>query len=107
MKCLNRGEGMTDKQPEEIMVTNFTDGKELPKSYDYVMSRVKTLIEADRAERDDENQRLREGLSVVVKWMDWWLSENECGCDEYHVCGKPERQLELELMKKALTPTED
>ena len=48
--------------------------------------------------------RMSEALEIGIKWMEWWINQEFCDCDEYgHICGKPERKKELEQMKKALS----
>ena len=48
--------------------------------------------------------RMSKALEIGIKWMEWWLNQEFCDCDEYgHVCGKYERKKELEQMKKALS----
>ena len=49
-------------------------------------------------------KRLARQLKKAVEWMEWWLSEDICECEDYsyHTCGKRERQKELKYMKEAL-----
>lgn len=45
---------------------------------------------------------LLESLQVTVKWMEWWLSQQICECEADHVCGKKERQQELDNARSAI-----
>lgn len=48
---------------------------------------------------------LRKAAKLGEKWMNWWLQQNECECDGDHVCGRPERQRELDQIRAALAST--
>lgn len=51
----------------------------------------------------DENERLRESLKIGVEWMEFWLNEDICDCEDgVHICGRNEREKELRIMKQAL-----
>lgn len=45
-------------------------------------------------------------VEIGVRWMEWWLTQNECECEDQHKCGKSERQHELNIMKAALAKAE-
>lgn len=46
---------------------------------------------------------LQSNLRTAIKWMEWWLDQNECECEDgLHHCGRTERLKELQSMKKAL-----
>lgn len=42
-----------------------------------------------------------EAVGKAVVWMEWWTKQNECSCDEHHVCGLPGRKKEMEAAKAA------
>jgi hypothetical protein len=50
---------------------------------------------------------LKVAASKSAKWMQWWLDQNECECDGLHTCGKLERRLELEELKKLLDSSKE
>jgi len=39
---------------------------------------------------------------IAAKWMQWWLDNNECDCEEYHICGRTERKRELEALRESI-----
>ncbi|GEM_PF-4290586 len=39
---------------------------------------------------------------TIANWMQWWLNENECDCIDGHICGRIERQKELDEFYRAL-----
>lgn len=45
---------------------------------------------------------LIEALELSSGWMKWWLDNNECDCEMDHICGKPERQRELNAINELL-----
>ena len=50
---------------------------------------------------------LHEWLKVATEWMEWWLGEDYCDCEEgHHTCGKHERDKELKLMQAAIAKAE-
>lgn len=44
-----------------------------------------------------------EAIEVAVKWMGWWTRQNECSCEDHHVCGLPARRKEMQAAKDALS----
>lgn len=50
---------------------------------------------------------LYEWLKIATEWMEWWLGEDYCDCEEgHHTCGKHEREKELKLMQDAIAKAE-
>lgn len=47
---------------------------------------------------------LLESAKLGIQWMEWWLEQEGCECEDsdFHVCGKRERHRELEAMKAAV-----
>jgi hypothetical protein len=42
-----------------------------------------------------------EALDIGIKWMQGWLDEHCCECENGHYCGRQARERELEQMKQA------
>jgi len=40
-------------------------------------------------------QRVLDAAKVIAKWMEFWLHEDLCECEDTHSCGKLERRAEL------------
>lgn len=62
---------------------------------------TETQAKLEKAEKVIETQ----GLSV--KWMKWWLDNQECDCESVHVCGKTERIHEFKQIELALADYKD
>lgn len=48
-----------------------------------------------------------EASKILAKWMQWWLDENLCECNGIHICGRTQREQELNEFKKALAELEE
>lgn len=45
-------------------------------------------------------------LSVTTTWMEWWINQQECDCENEHRCGLRARQQELEEAQRILATLE-
>lgn len=68
-----------------------------------------TIVDQEHREELLKNARLiasapdlLDALQVTTKWMEWWLSNDICECEGSHVCGKPDRQEELDAARSAI-----
>ena len=43
-----------------------------------------------------------DALVEAKEAIECWIESTDCGCDEYHICGLPKRQRQLEQIKQAL-----
>lgn len=50
----------------------------------------------------EQRAALLAALQVSMRWMEWWLSHDLCECEGNHVCGKTERQAELDGCRAAI-----
>lgn len=46
---------------------------------------------------------LKDALAITIKWMDWWITQQECDCEMNHRCGIDVRKQELEKAREILT----
>lgn len=55
------------------------------------------------AELNTEAAAMREAVELGARWMQWWLDQDECDCEDGHHCGRNERQKELDSINAALS----
>lgn len=70
------------------------------------------LAHCDNAEADriikacNSHSELLEALKKTTAWMQWWLDQNECECEQGHTCGKTQRQNDLDSANAAIAKAE-
>ena len=50
--------------------------------------------------------KLLTAAKICASWMRWWLDEYECDCIDGHICGRRERELELQKIETAISDYE-
>ena len=48
------------------------------------------------------NSEMIDALVEAKEAIESWIESTDCGCDEYHICGLPKRQQQLEQIEQAL-----
>lgn len=90
--------------------TNYSSSEEHLAEYRNVMNTCVSFDVTNAGREMLERIRKLEAVvkeaKVIAKWMKWWLNEDLCDCDTYHICGRPQRERELQSFEQALAELE-
>lgn len=63
---------------------------------------LKEFAEQENLKLEIKVKELEEALTQCLQWFEWWLDDNVCECENDHTCGKNERILEYDKLRKVL-----
>ena len=53
-------------------------------------------------------ERLKDAARIGSKWMEFWLSQNECECEDgLHYCGRNDREADLKFINETIATVKD
>lgn len=64
------------------------------------------VCETEKINNPTEFDDLVSAAKIGAKWMQEWINNNVCDCETVHICGQPERILELKQIIEAIIKAE-